>query len=163
MRGRILGVAPERESYVRAGHYHQDAGQLGERTVPKAAEENLRKTFFFYFFFPFLQFRLKIGGRHSVQSLVSCPERWLSFTLAARPALAPRLLPRSLTAACTRTPRERAKSKDRQKETQVTAVGSGCPRGGGWWELSGGEPAGIFGGDGMFSVLPRMVHTGVYV
>lgn len=51
MRGRILGVAPERESYVRAGHYHQDAGQLGERTVPKAAEENLRKTFFFYFFF----------------------------------------------------------------------------------------------------------------
>lgn len=36
------------------------------------------------------------------------------------------------------------------------------PSGGGWWELSGGEPAGIFRGDGMFSVLPRMVHTGVY-
>lgn len=65
-------------------------------------------------------------------------------------------------APCSQRPPQRVKSKDRQKETQVTGVGSGCARGGRRWELSGEEPVEIFGGDGMFSMLPWMVHTGVY-
>lgn len=109
------------------------------------------------------------GGRHNVKSLMSCLERRLSLTLASHPDH-PRASGPAPTAsaekpdraACTQMPRPRVKSKDRQKETKVTGVGSGCPRGGGWWELSGEEPAGIFRGDGMFSTLPWMVDTGVY-